>query len=125
MSGGRWGYSNDHSCNELFDYHVYPDYGLGDKDYTKSVNIARKINPMEDKQLTELVYDVFCLLHSLDWYKSSDTCEETYRKDVRYFKDKWLGEQRPDAVKKEIDEAIEAARNDLYVTFGLKLTQEE
>lgn len=124
MSGGHWNYSQ---CN--LGYDMYPGcdvcYGLGDdsrskySNYTSSVKLARKLDPMEDKQLSELVFDVLCLVYSADWYKSGDTGEDTYLADVKYFKQKWLKQKPDNIVKIEIDKAIEEAKNELYKSFGL------
>lgn len=125
MSGGRWNYNQ---CN--LGYDMFPGcdvcYGLGDdekskyRNYTESVKLARKLNPMEDRQLSELVFDVLCLIYSADWYKSGDTGEDTYREDVKYFKEKWLKIKPDDAVKAEIDKSINELTEELYVAFGLK-----
>lgn len=123
MSGGHWGYSNDSLCDEVTG--CYPDYGMGDAEYTKSAKYVRKQNLLGDKQISELVYDVFCLLHSYDWYICSDTCEETYLKDVAYFKKKWF--KKPDFldVKKEIDAEIEAVKESLYKEFRYAIEEKE
>lgn len=124
MSGGRWNYNQ---CN--LGYDMFPGcdvcYGLGDdekskyRNYTESVKLARKLNPMEDRQLSELVFDVLCLIYSADWYKSGDTGEDTYLEDVKYFKEKWLKQKPEQAVKNEIDKSMEETRHDLYKTFGM------
>ena len=124
MSGGRWNYNQ---CN--LGYDMFPGcdvcYGLGDDEkskygnYTESVKLARKLNPMEDRQLSELVFDVLCLLYSADWYKSGDTCEDIYREDVKFFKEKWL-KVNPDTVKDEIRKSIQELKEELYVTFGIQ-----
>ena len=84
MSGGKFDYSNDKAAREIFNWGADVDYGMGDSNYQRNVKSARKINPLEDKQLSELVFDVFCLLHSFDWYASGDTGGETYFSDVEY-----------------------------------------
>ena len=124
MSGGRWNYNQ---CN--LGYDMFPGcdvcYGLGDdekskyRNYTESVKLARKLNPMEDRQLSELVFDVLCLIYSADWYKSGDTCEDIYREDVKFFKEKWL-KVNPDTVKDEICKSIQELKGELYVTFGIQ-----
>lgn len=124
MSGGRWNYNQ---CN--LGYDMFPGcdvcYGLGDdekskyRNYTESVKLARKLNPMEDRQLSELVFDVLCLIYSADWYKSGDTCEDIYREDVKFFKEKWL-KVKPDMVKDEICKSIQELKEELYVTFGIQ-----
>lgn len=119
MSGGRWYYKQNDIGDELFPYSTVT-YGLGKGDYRDSVKGARRANPMEDKQLSELVFDVLCLIHSADWYLSGDTSEETYCKDKNFFKAKWL-KAKPDALtREEIDKSVEELRDELYVTFGLK-----
>lgn len=126
MSGGKWNYNQS-----SLGYEMFPGcdicYGLGDdgKQYERSRKLARRLDPMEDKQLSELVFDVLCLIYSADWYQSGDTSEDTYRKDVRYFKEKWLKPKQAKLVKNEIDAAIEGARDDLYVSFGLKNREDE
>ena len=130
MSGGRWDYSQ---CN--LGYEMFPGcdicYGLGDdsrskySNYTSSVKRARKLDPMEDKQLSELVFDVLCLVYSADWYKSGDTGEDTYLADVKYFKQKWLKQKSENIVKSEIDKAIEETRDDIYKSFGLARTDND
>lgn len=119
MSGGRWNYGQ---CN--LGYEMFPtssvSYGLGEYEYDASIKQARKMNPMEDKQISELVFDVLCLIYSADWYRSGDTGEETYRKDVEFFKNKWLKAKYENLVKEAIDKNIEEARNELYTEFGIK-----
>ena len=124
MSGGRWNYNQ---CN--LGYDMFPGcdvcYGIGDdekskyRNYTESVKLARKLNQMEDRQLSELVFDVLCLIYSADWYKSGDTCEDIYREDVKFFKEKWL-KVNPDTLKDEIRKSIQELKEELYVTFGIQ-----
>ena len=117
MSGGYFNYSNDDAARNIFGYGTAITYGL--KDLQGEAKQVASDNPLEDHEISELVYDVFCLLHSFDWYKESDTSYETYQKDVAYFKGKWLRgdssermgrltaqaiERIKDAAKKEIEE---------------------
>lgn len=122
MSGGRWNYEQ---CN--LGYEMFPGcdvcYGLGDdskskySNYTSSVKRARKLDPMEDKQISELVFDVLCLIYSADWYKSGDTGEDFYRNDLEFFKQKWLKAKPDDTIKSEIDKTIVEAKDELYRSF--------
>lgn len=119
MSGGRWNYEQ---CN--LGYEMFPccdiSYGLGDDEYhnyTMGAKEARRQNPMHDKQLSELVFDVLCLIYSADWCQSGDTGEDSYRADVKYFKKKWLNVDPQEAIKKEIDKSIEEAKEELYQSF--------
>ena len=68
--------------------------------------------------MSELVWDVFCVLHSFDWYKSADTCEEGYREDVERFKKKWLKGISEDRVKEMISRELETARSELEKALG-------
>lgn len=124
MSGGYFNYSNDNAAREIFGYGITINYGLEElKD--ESIQAAND-NPLEDHEISELVYDVFCLLHSFDWYKESDTSYETYQKDIAFFKNKWLRgdssermdrltaqaiERIKDAAKKEIEELKNETKN--------------
>lgn len=110
MSGGAYNYINDRACSEIFGW-MYPDYG--EKGFSRASE-ARKIDPMEDKQLSELCWDMFCLLHSLDWYKSGDTCEDTYREDVNRFKNKWLYKGAITIRAEEINKSIDELKEQLY-----------
>lgn len=113
MSGGHFDYENDRAARTIFDYRCEVDYGMGKGEYLENVKIAREINPLKDKQLSELVFDVFCLLHSADWYFSADTGEDTYNADVKFFKQKWLKPAGKDLVKTEIHKAVDDLRNEL------------
>lgn len=106
MSGGHWEYKNDDACCEIFDWELNPVYGLGGKDHKRYSAIARQLNPCEDVEMSELVYDVFCLLHSFDWYASGDNMQETYQKDVEFFKQKWFKSTRSERLKGYVDSAV-------------------
>lgn len=109
MSGGYFGYSNDNAAREIFGYDTKISYGLEKlKDESKQ---AANDNPLEDHEISELVYDVFCLLHSYDWYKESDTSYETYQEDVKFFKDKWLRSDPSERMDRLAAQAIERIKN--------------
>lgn len=113
MSGGRWDYQNDHLCEELF--RVYPDYGIATTpELFLDRRAARKADPFDDKLVSELVFDVFCLMHSLDWFKSGDTCEETYKEDLQVFREKWIRTIKKERVKELIDDSLAEVKEDLY-----------
>ena len=103
MSGGYFNYSNDTAARDIFGYGPAITYGL--KDLQEEAKQVAKDNPLEDHEISELVYDVFCLLHSYDWYMECDTSHETYQKDVEFFKNKWL---RVDPSKR-MDRLVEQA----------------
>lgn len=122
MSGGHWVYKNDSLAMDIFGWHLSPDCGKGG--FSKAP-IARKSDPLEDKQLSEMLWDMLCILHSYDWYVCGDTCEKTYRDDVAYFKNKWLKTPSIEIVKREIDAALDEVREDLHAAFGIKAGDEE
>lgn len=105
MSGGHFNYSNDGAARDIFGYDVDINYGL-DKLQSDAIKVWEE-DPLEDREISELVYDVFCLLHSYDWYKESDTSEDDYRKDVKYFKDKWLNKSQDERIDSLVEKAIE------------------
>ncbi len=77
-------------------------------------------NVFEDKQISELVWDILSLIHEFDWYKSGDNCRETYLKAKREFKEKWLsGDDNRENTKRIIDEALNEMRQELYETFDI------
>lgn len=71
-----------------------------------------------------MVWDVFDLIHSYDWYASGDTCKETYLKDKAEFKKKWFS-NRGVRVRAIVDGALSDVRRELYETFGFPLEPEE
>lgn len=99
MSGGRFEYADSRLKNEIF--------GWSDEPH----------NAFEDREISELVWDVLTLIHDFDWYVSGDTCKETYLKAKAKFKKKWFS-NRGVRVRSIVDEAIKQCKNELYETFG-------
>ena len=99
MSGGRFEYKDLSLKDEIFNYADKPT------------------NAFEDREISELVWDVLDLIHNYDWYASGDTCKETWLKEKQAFKKKWLGNNRGLRVRRIIDEAIKETRQELYETF--------
>ena len=120
MSGGHFNYLNDTLCYEIYGWGVDPDYG---NEGFKQSEIARDINPLEDFIVSELVFDVLCLLHSYDWYKSGDTDEETYREDVKHFKEKWLKLIPESTIRGIVDERTTNLRDELYRAFNIEILE--
>lgn len=58
--------------------------------YTSSK--AREINPMKDKIISELVFDVLNIIDMLDEYLEGNCDEYAYREYIKKFKDKYLTE---------------------------------
>lgn len=79
-----------------------------------------ELNPLGDPEISALVYDVFCLLHSYDWAESGDTDMDAYQKDVEIFKSRWFKKARKDRIKEMIDISTEKLKEDLYQAFGFE-----
>lgn len=75
---------------------------------------------MGDPEISALVYDVFCLLHSYDWAESGDTDMDAYQKDVEIFKSQWFKKARKDRIKEMINISTEKLKEDLYKVFGFE-----
>lgn len=103
MSGGAFDYVDSRLMNEIFNY--------ADKPW----------NALEDREISELTWDLLNLLHDYDWYKSGDTGKETYLKAKAEFKKKWL-DNRGVRVKRIVDGAIQDLKQELYETYGLEDT---
>lgn len=115
MSGGCFNYTNDCLSNEMFNY-LSPSRGQSEFDLADQ---ARRINPLKDRQVSELCWDLLCLIHSFDWMISGDTGKESYEEDLRYFKKKWLQTPPEELVKREADKTITELKADLYAAFGI------
>lgn len=102
MSGGSLNYLSDKIEDELFDCNVDVDYIniCDDVDGRK----ARKMNPMHDRELSELMFDVACLLHALEWYKDCDIGEKTYIDCVNKFKKKWMNRTKKDRLNSYLED---------------------
>lgn len=105
MSGGRFNYLDVQLKDEIF--------GFG----------PRVTNVFEDREISELVWDVLDLIHDFDYYGKGDTCEETYLKKKAEFKKKWFS-NRGVRVRRIVDEALAQTREELYKTFGLEVVDE-
>ena len=105
MSGGRFEYADMTAKNMIFDY-------------DKCTNV------FEDREISELVWDVFDLIHQFDWYKSGDTDKSDYLKAKRAFKKKWF-ENRGIRARRIIDEAVAELKRELYETYDLDVKEEQ
>lgn len=101
MSGGIFNYLDSTLKNEI--------YGWAD---TWS-------NVFEDREISELVWDVLNLIHDYDWYASCDTGKDDYLKAKAEFKKKWFS-NRGVAVRRTIDTAINELKAELYETYGME-----
>jgi hypothetical protein len=106
MSGGHFEYLDSRLKDEIFGY----------EDKVKNV--------FEDREVSELVFDVLDLIHEFDWYYSGDTGKETYLKAKAEFKKKWLS-SRGVRIKRTIDTALDEVRAELYETYGIEKDGED
>ena len=97
MGGGHFDYQDRQLKNDMFGY---------DHEYK---------NPLEDREISNLVFDVLTLLHVFDCYKSGDTGEENYIKAKDEFKKKWLRNKNyaREVLTKIICEETENLKNEL------------
>ena len=100
MSGGHFDYADERLKDVMFGW---------DNDFS---------NVLEDREISELVFDVLNLIHDYDWYVSGDTCKDTYLKKKAAFKKKWFS-NRGIRVRKMVDDALGELRQELYETFNL------
>lgn len=103
MSGGSLDYLAYDIERKLFDYKA--DIHYSNINGEPEVKIARKLNPMHDRELSEMMYDIACLLHGLEWSDSGDIGEDAYKEYKKKFKDKWF--------KRTDKDRIEAYKHDL------------
>lgn len=74
------------------------------------------VNRMFDSQLNEMMKDLVKVLHDLEWWQSSDTGEDTYRRAVTEFKKKWFKQTKID-VQKQIESEFERTKDELKKEF--------
>lgn len=103
MSGGLFTYHDCELKNEIFGC---------TRDGGKIPNV------FEDREISEMVYDVLNLIHHYDWYHSGDTSEYAYLEAKNAFKDKWFG-SCDERVKRTIDSAIAQLKQELYKTYNI------
>lgn len=76
-------------------------------------------NEFEDREISELVWDVLNLIHDFDWYKCGDTGKETYLEAKAKFKKKWFS-NRGVRVRRIVDDAVKELKDELYETFDVE-----
>lgn len=103
MSGGLYNYLDSSLMNEIF--------GWNDIEGTVP-------NVFEDREISELTYDLLSLIHEYDWYKSGDTNKQKYLDAKLKFKKKWLN-NRGVRARYIIDSAIQELKDELYETYSL------
>ena len=117
MSGGYWNYSDSTLASEVFNYYLRFDNGLRGEKHDKELKSAIRINPLKDPEISGILFDIFCLLHSYDLAESGDASMDNYHKDVAAFKDRWLNKSRPEQIRETIDICMDNLKEDLYQAF--------
>lgn len=74
------------------------------------------VGRMFDRQLDEMMKDLVKVLHDLEWWQSSDTGEDTYRRAVTEFKKKWFKQRKID-IHKQIESEFERTKDELMKEF--------
>ena len=78
------------------------------------------VGRMYDAELDELIKDLVPVLKAVEWWKSGDTCEQTYREDVLKFKKKWLSDGvRTERLGEIINGKVEELREELLKMIGV------
>lgn len=102
MSGGIYNYIAYDINGALFADRIDDHYrNVCDEEIAR---IARNMNPMHDRELSELMADVICLLYGLEWFDSGDIGEETYKECVKKFKAKWLNRTEKDRLNSYLED---------------------
>jgi len=89
----------------------------GSHNYIYSMIEENLEGQMQDIEMNDLVKDFIKVAHDLEWWDSSDNCEENYRKTVRDFKAKWFG-NRDERLIKYIEESCESLKSELTQMFS-------
>ena len=76
-------------------------------------------NRMYDAELNDLIKDLCKVLHDLEWWRSSDIGEDTYRETVANFKEKWFRSDRKERLKGYVDEKCGLLRAELLNLIGV------
>ena len=87
MSGGYLNYQPYEIAGAL-----YPGLNLdyGDDGYSQTTK-AGKINPFGDIEISEMCWDMLCLLKALEWKNSGDIGVDTYEACLKDFAVRWCG----------------------------------
>ena len=76
------------------------------------------VGAMYDEELNEMMKDIVKVLHDVEWWQSCDIGEDSYRKTVKEFKDKWFNSDRSERLKPIIDRRINEVRTELINMIG-------
>ena len=80
MSGTYNGGSLNRAASELYEYIIYPHYG---ESGFKNSKMARRVNPFKDSIISELIYDVFCVVDSYDYFIAGNIIDIDKKADLK------------------------------------------
>lgn len=80
---------------------------------------------MRDPELDEMLKDFCNVLHDLEWWVSCDYGEDTYRKTVKEFKDKWFGKTEEERIEKAINQASQQTEKYLRDIFAISKKEKQ
>ena len=75
------------------------------------------VGRMYDLEFDEMMRDLGILLKSLEWWRSGDTSEDSYRKQAMEFKEKWFKGDRQERLMQIIDLEVDKLKLKLSSTF--------
>ena len=122
MSGGHGVYTHDQLGQNIFGWSTSMRDKIGSESYQKELEKVIRGNALKDFELSELVYDVLCLLHTYDYVFSDDWDEKALQEQIAAFKTKWLKSSRKDRIKSMIDTCMECLKEDLYSSLLSDIT---
>lgn len=104
MSRGYWDYKNQNLQDEIFGW-------------CREANQVP--NVFEDKEISEIIFDMFQLLYAFDSYKSSDWSESDWIEQKTNFKNKWFGKTEDERVREIVESTLADAKDEIFKTFGM------
>lgn len=85
MSRGHWDYHDEVLASEMFSLVNGDGWGSDIQ-----ADVFPEDDPLEDIELSSILYDMFKVLYVYDSYISGDCGKGSYNKVKKQFKDKWL-----------------------------------
>lgn len=111
MSRGYWDYRDESLRDEIF--------GYSDISREKILGAEDKVcNTFEDKEISELIHDVFAIMYARDSELCGDWSHASYLEVITQFKNKWFTND-DERTKYFIDKAVSELKEDLYKTYGI------
>ena len=78
MLDSPWNFISSRAMSEIFNYNINSSFQ------------ARELDPLKDKDMSELVWDVLQITYAAEHYLTGDMYEFEYRDQIEEFKKKWL-----------------------------------